>query len=88
MVKLFGLLVLFGAAPALAQSSTYVKGYFRSDGSYVAPHYRTNPDSSRMNNWSSETNINPYTGKQGTVDPFAPKVPSSSGFRSYRPKGY
>ena len=58
------------SAPALAQSSHYVRGYVRKDGTYVSPHYQTNPDSSVLNNWSTRGNVNPYTGKVGTIDPY------------------
>ena len=57
------------ATGANAQGSNWVRGHVRSDGTYVAPHLRTNPDSSRYNNYSSSPNINPYTGRSGTVDP-------------------
>jgi hypothetical protein len=40
-----------------------VKGYYRKDGTYVQPHQRTNPDSSRSNNYSFPGNYNPNTGK-------------------------
>jgi hypothetical protein len=33
-------------------SDVYVKGYYRSDGTYVQPHYRSAPDSSVWNNYS------------------------------------
>jgi len=49
------------------------KGYTRKSGTYVAPHYRTSPDHSKSNNWSTKGNVNPYTGKRGTVDPGKPK---------------
>lgn len=64
------------ATPAIAGS--YVNGYTRSDGTYVAPHYRSSPDSSRSNNWSSQGNVNPYTGRSGTVDPYKPSNPYGS----------
>jgi hypothetical protein len=64
------------AAPALSQSSHYVRGYVRKDGTYVAPHYQTNPDSSVLNNWSTRGNVNPYTGKVGTIDPYQQGTPS------------
>jgi hypothetical protein len=47
----------------------YVNGYFRLDGTYVHGHYRTNPDNSFYNNWSTKGNVNPYTGKVGTKEP-------------------
>lgn len=49
--------------------STHVKGYTKKNGTYVAPHNRTKPDKSKSNNWSSEGNTNPYTGKQGKKKP-------------------
>lgn len=47
-----------------------VKGYVKRDGTYVAPHYRTQPDNNPYNNYSTKGNINPYTGKTGTVSPY------------------
>jgi len=53
-------------APQLfAASSHSVKGYTKKDGTYVQPHRQTNPDQLRRNNYSSEGNVNPNTGKQG-----------------------
>ena len=43
-----------------------VRGTIRKDGTYVAPHRQSNPDKSFNNNWSTNPNTNPYTGKQGT----------------------
>ena len=60
--------VLLLAAPALA-SDTYVPGYLRHDGTYVAPHYRSAPDATPNNNWSTQPNVNPYTGQPGTRTP-------------------
>lgn len=48
----------------------HVKGHYRSNGSYVQPHYRSAPDSSKLNNWSTRGNTNPYTGQEGTEDPY------------------
>lgn len=70
-----GLVIGALAAPAFA-AQTQVDGHFRRDGTYVAPHYRTTPDSSRGNNWSSQGNANPYTGERGTVNPYAPQTPT------------
>ena len=43
-----------------------VRGYYRSNGTYVQPHYRSYPDGNFYNNWSTYPNINPYTGAIGT----------------------
>ena len=61
-------IMLLGTIPALA-GDTWVRGYTRKDGTYVAPHYRSAPDQSYNNNWSTDPNINPYTGKRGTRTP-------------------
>jgi len=63
-------------------ADTYVQGYTRKDGTYVQPHYRSSPDKSRSNNWSSKGNVNPYTGKKGYRDRYAPK--RSRGYRQKR----
>lgn len=46
-----------------------VKGYYRKDGTYVKPHYRSNPDGNPYNNWSYPGNVNPYTEKVATGNP-------------------
>lgn len=43
-----------------------VRGYYRRDGTYVAPHKRTAADGNFYNNWSTYGNVNPYTGRPGT----------------------
>jgi endonuclease YncB( thermonuclease family) len=43
-----------------------VRGYFRKDGTYVAPHKRTGPDGNFENNWTTSGNSNPFTGEVGT----------------------
>lgn len=47
--------------------AVHVSGYTRANGTYVAPHYRSAPDGNFANNWSTLGNINPYTGKPGTL---------------------
>lgn len=46
-----------------------VKGYYRSNGTYVQPSYRTAPDRNPYNNWSTKGNVNPYTGQPGYKNP-------------------
>lgn len=40
-----------------------VRGYYRSNGTYVSPHQRTRPNSTRTDNYSYPGNYNPNTGK-------------------------
>lgn len=72
MKNFFTLILLFICASVFAKD-VYVKGYTRSDGTYVAPHYRTSPDSTDLNNYSYSGNINPYTGKVGAKDCTSPE---------------
>lgn len=44
----------------------YVNGYTRSDGTYIGGYYRTAPNSTTADNYSTIGNQNPYTGKWGT----------------------
>lgn len=46
--------------------TVHVSGYYRSNGTYVAPHERTAPDGTKGDNWSTRGNVNPYTGKEGS----------------------
>ena len=41
---------------ASTMADTSVKGYTRSDGTYVQGHTRSSPDSSRANNYNSRSN--------------------------------
>ena len=44
----------------------HVRGYTTKSGTYVAPHYRSSPNRTKADNYSTKGNINPYTGKRGT----------------------
>ena len=57
------LLCLMVAGPAWADQ--FVNGYYRQDGTYVQPHFRSSPDRNPYNNWSVKPNVNPYTGVPG-----------------------
>ncbi|HET6886610.1 MAG TPA: hypothetical protein VFH87_01680 [Candidatus Udaeobacter sp.] len=52
------------------QAQTKVRAHTRSDGTYVPEHYRSRPNSSTYDNWSTRGNTNPYTGKPGYRDPW------------------
>ena len=69
LARLLLALALIAPATAMAKPSHSVKGHFTKKGTYVAPHRATNRDSSKLNNWSTKGNTNPYTGKKGTKKP-------------------
>jgi hypothetical protein len=62
-MKLIALFLVLISSVAMADE--YVNGYVRSDGTYVAPHFQTSPNSNRYDNYSSQGNTNPYTGERG-----------------------
>ena len=83
--------IFLAAAPAFADE--FVNGYVRRDGTYVQPHMRSSPDGNPFNNWSTQGNVNPYTGVPGTHNPYGGTygaampsygVPSYPTYRSYR----
>ena len=63
--------VLAFAFPLAVMAQVHVDGYTKKDGTYVAPHYRSSPNSTKADNYSTRGNVNPYTGKVGTKDPYA-----------------
>jgi len=87
---------------AIAQQINWHDGYTRQNGSYVAPHYQSAPDASRMNNLGAQNSIyggvNPYTGERGRQrdelsyppvynQPRAPSFPIS-GYPTANPLGF
>lgn len=61
--------IIAGLAASQLSAQVRVRGYTRSDGTYVAPHYRSSPNGSTYDNYSTRGNVNPYTGQAGTRDP-------------------
>lgn len=62
-------LILIGLTILFAQSAiadTHVNGYYRSNGTYVQPHYRSDANGTARDNYSYQGNTNPYTGTTGT----------------------
>ena len=56
LVKITSTLIVASSLLATANTaSAYVSvnGYFKSNGTYVAPHFRTSPDSYTFNNFSA-----------------------------------
>lgn len=54
-------------APADAK---YVKSHMRRNGTFVSGYNRTRADRTKINNYSSRGNRNPFTGKRGTKSIF------------------
>lgn len=66
------LLSLIFCSESIGQVNTntvWVNGYTKSNGTYVQGHYRTAPNKTINDNFSTFPNVNPYTGVQGTIAP-------------------
>jgi hypothetical protein len=81
---ILALVLLASVITANAQGYHYVRPYYRHDGTFVQGHYQTNPDGNIYNNWSTYPNVNPFTGRQGTIRPYGGlhTMPYSSGWGS------
>ena len=54
-----------------AEADVFVRGYYNpSIGTYIAPHYRTSPNNTLLDNYSTKGNYNPYTGEKGYKSPY------------------
>ena len=51
-------------------NSNYVAPHMRSNGSYVEGHYRSDPNDTKLDNWTTKGNTNPYTGQACTRNPY------------------
>lgn len=47
----------------------YQQGYYKDNGAYVQPHYKTKSNETNWDNFSTQGNVNPYTLQYGTVAP-------------------
>lgn len=76
MRKIINLLIIFSflLSPICYAKTVRVKGSFTKTGTYRQPSVRTSPNKTKLDNWSTKGNVNPYTGKKGTVDPFKIKL--------------
>lgn len=43
-----------------------VHSHIRQDGVYIPGHLRSDPNSTKADNWSTRGNINPHTERPGT----------------------
>jgi hypothetical protein len=66
---LLALTFLFASCVGSAEAVVRVNGYFKKNGTYVAPYVKSDPDGIPTNNWSYPGNVNPYTGKVAPGNP-------------------
>jgi hypothetical protein len=56
-------------------SAVYVAPHTTKAGTYVQGSMRTAPNATRLDNYSTKGNTNPYTGSAGTKSPYKPYKP-------------
>jgi len=66
VIAIVALVMVAVSVPSSVDARVRVRGYYRSSGTYVQPHYRTNSNSYKYDNYSYKGNYNPYTGRVGT----------------------
>lgn len=86
-MKNFLFLIAFLFFSVVSFSQVSVRGYYRSNGTYVQPHERTAPNYTRNDNYSTVGNVNPYTGKAGT-QPRDGYTPTRTSYSSYSSPTY
>ena len=65
---------------ASCYGSTYVSGYFKSNGTYVSGHYRTCPDRSLYNNYYSYGSYSPRAYTSSSYSGYGSSLFGSSGY--------
>ena len=66
LVSLIIVLVAIFSITSLADAYVSVKGYYRSDGTYVRPHVRSNPNGLKYDNYSYTPSQGLYNDSYGT----------------------
>lgn len=60
--------------------SHYVSPHVTKNGTYVQGHYRSNPNATTADNWSTKGNYNPYTNQEGKVDAGTFNAPAAGSY--------
>tara|TARA_R110000744_G_scaffold265102_1_gene379257 strand:+ start:155 stop:856 length:702 start_codon:yes stop_codon:yes gene_type:complete len=68
MLRLVAAYFILFAFALSSSAQVRVKGYYRKDGTYVAPHVRSAPDGTKSNNYGPSSSSPYYTGR-GSVTP-------------------
>lgn len=68
-MRKFLIFIIFLTVTYASTCQVRVSGYFRKNGTYVQPYYRSSPDGNPYNNYSYPGNYNPYTGQYAKGNP-------------------
>lgn len=61
-------LIVFTNISFVDAKSFKVKGYTKKNGTYVQPYYKSSPNRTKIDNFSTKGNYNPYSGKTGKLN--------------------
>lgn len=56
----------YGSTNQTNSNTRYQEGYYRSNGTYVEGHMKTQSNNTNTDNYSTSGNTNPYTQQQGS----------------------
>ena len=89
LIFLLSMMLVFEVQGQTNTQHVKVNGYTKSNGTYVAPHIRTAPNSTNRDNFTTKPNTNPYTGESGyiqpdgnSINPYATPSPKPSYYES------
>ena len=63
--KILACVIALFVLTGVVEGAQRTRGYIKKNGTYIMPHYKTRKDGTRLNNYSTKGNENPYTGKKG-----------------------
>lgn len=86
MNKLLLAVSLASIAFAAQAKDTYVSPHITRDGRLVEGHFKSAPNDTKLDNYSTRGNVNPYTGQAGTKDPWAAPAPRYESPSIYAPQ--
>lgn len=55
-------------------AQTWVDGYYKSDGTYVNGHFKSSSNDTKLDNYSTKGNYNPFTGNTGNKNPYTTDI--------------
>lgn len=86
MHKILMALSLALVAVSAQAKDTYVSPHVTRDGRLVEGHFKSTPNDTKLDNYSTKGNVNPYTGQAGTKDPWATPAPRYESPSIYTPQ--
>ncbi len=84
-MKRIVLVIILLMATSIVYADTWVNGYYKpSSGRWVQGYFRTDTNQTRLDNYSTEGNVNPYTGQKG----YKPLYKTYEGYTKPKHLGY